>query len=138
MVITHHEAVDTIDQIGDITETACLTAVAEDGEGLIRQSLTNKGRNNATITKTHTWTISIKDTNNLRIHLMKGMVGHGHRLCKTFGFIINSTWTNWVDITPIIFRLRVNKRIAIGFRCRGDKKTSSFFTGKAKGVMSSK
>ena len=46
------------------------------------------------------------------------MISHRHRFGETFGFVINAPRPEWVDVTPIIFLLRMLERVAVAFRCR--------------------
>ena len=65
---------------------------------------------------------------------MVSVVGHGGRLSKAFGLVVDTARTNRVDVSPIVLRLRMDKRVTIGLRSRGEQKTSTLGLGEANGL----
>src|SRR4029079_8945618 len=56
------------------------------------------------------------------------------RLCTALTFIVARAWSNWVDVPPIVFRLRMHRRITIDLRCRSLQDFGTHAFGKAKHV----
>ena len=63
----------------------------------------------------HTRAIRVKDAHNTGLQTMVHVVSHRHCLLETLGFVVATTRTNRVHITPVIFVLRVHQRIAVYF-----------------------
>src|ERR1700730_2945170 len=127
---------DPLDQIRNITETPRLSPITEDRERFIFQRLADKRWHNTTVAQPHPRTIRIEDTDDLRVNAMKTMVGHRHGLGKSLSLIINASWTNWVYITPVIFMLRMHKRIAITLRSRSENEFCSLILCQSKRIVS--
>src|SRR5690606_13698552 len=80
-----------------------------------------------TIVKPHARTISIENTHNTGFQLMVSMISHCNGFLIALGFIVHTPWTYGVYISPIGFRLRVYRWIAINFRGGGYQHTGTFF-----------
>lgn len=126
MEITHHQSVDSIDQIGDITKTAGLRAITENRERLACERLADECRNNAAVVKAHARTVGIENTNDVRVHAMVAVIGHGDGLRKALGFIVNPARPDGVHIAPVILGLRMDKRVAVALGSRGEDEGRAF------------
>ena len=63
------------------------------------------------------------------------MVGHGHRLGESFGFIVNAARADRIDVAPVFFALRPHQRIAVNFRRRSEQIDRAFGLCQAERVM---
>lgn len=113
VIVTHHEAIDAVDEIGDITKTPCLTAITKNGEGFSGKSLADDGGDDATIIQPHAWSVRIEDTDNFCVEVVIPMVGHGDGFGKAFGFVIDAPGADRVHVAPVVFILRVNEGVPI-------------------------
>ena len=57
------------------------------------------------------------------------MIGHRHRFGETFGFVVDAARPDRVHVAPVIFRLRVNERIAVAFTGRSKNECRLFVFG---------
>ena len=119
MEITHHQAENSINEIRNIAETAGLGSVAEDRKRLTSQRLTDEGRDDASVIKAHARTVSIENTNDVRVHAVIAVVGHGNGFREALGLIVNPAWPDGVHIAPVVFGLWMNERIAVALGSRG-------------------
>ena len=129
------QAIDAFHQVVYITEAAGLAAVAKDRKVFSPKGLADEGRQRATVVETHPGAISIEDPDDTCFQAVEIMIGHGHGFLKPFRFIVHTTGPDGVYITPIFFRLRVNQRIAIDLRGRGDEHPRLFRLGKTQTVV---
>src|SRR6202022_2477133 len=107
MLLAHCQAKDSLNQIRNVAEASCLASVAENRERLIIQSLADKRRNHAAISQTHSRSVCIEDADNLRVHSVKTVVSHRHRLGKSLCFVVDPTRSDWIHITPVVLVLWV-------------------------------
>src|SRR5688572_2086292 len=68
---------------------------------------------------------------------MKIMVCHSDCFLEAFGFIVNTSGSYWIYITPVFFGLGMHKRVAVYFRSRGHKNPGALCFGKSHTVMGS-
>ena len=64
------------------------------------------------------------------------MIGHRHCLGETFGFVVNAARSDRIHVAPVVFRLRVNERIAIAFTGRSQNEGRLLVFGQAQRVVS--
>ena len=64
------------------------------------------------------------------------MIGHSHCLGEPLGFVVNAARADRVHVAPVIFRLRVNKRIAVAFTGRCEDECRLLVFGQAERVVS--
>ena len=108
VIITHQQTVNAFDQIIHITKTPGLGSIAKNSKVFSTQCLPDKCRQCTSIIQSHTWTISIKYPYDPCFHTMKSMIGHGNCFLETFCFIIYTSRTNRIYISPVFFILRMN------------------------------
>ena len=111
-------------------------ALTKDRQWLPSESLINERRHHAAIVYSVSWTVSIENTDYTNIEAMHPVVGHGNRLGIAFGFIIDTTRTDRIDIAPVFLRLRMDQRIAVDLGSRGQQELCSLGLGEAKRVVS--
>ena len=134
--MTLHESEDAVNEIGYKAKAAGLTAIAKDRHGLASKSLADEGWHHAAIIEAHPRTIGIKNTNDVGVHLMEAMVGHRDGFCEALRLIVNSARADGIHVAPVIFRLRVDERIAVALRGGSQKKSSVLFPSQAEGIVS--
>ena len=113
VIVAQRQPVNTIDQIGDITETSCLTTIAKYGYWIPLQRLANKCGYNPTVIQAHTWSIGVKDSNDFRIQRVVPVVGHGHRLSEAFRLVVDSSRPDRVYIAPVVSQIELLKRATL-------------------------
>jgi hypothetical protein len=67
----------------------------------------------------HAGTIGVEDTNNLDVNSVLAVIVEEESFGTSLSFIIAGTWSDGIDIAPVLLRLRVNCGIAIDLACRG-------------------
>jgi hypothetical protein len=81
-----------------------------------KQGLHNEVRHNPPIVRVHSWAIGVENTGDLYAQAVLAPIVEKQRLGASLSFIIARTWSDRVDMTPIVFRLRMNLRVTIDFR----------------------
>ena len=66
---------------------------------------------------------------------MKAVIGHRHRLGETLRFIVNAARPDRVHVAPVIFLLRMDERIAVTFRSRGEEERRLLRFGETERVV---
>ena len=82
-------------------------------------------------------TVGIENTNDVRVHAMVAVVGHGDGFRETLGFIIDTARSNGVHIAPVVFGLRMDERVAIALGSRGEDEGGAFILGQTERVVRS-
>src|SRR3989338_2431055 len=116
-----HQPENPLDEIADVTEAARLTAVAIDGQWLVPQCLPDKVGTPPPVTEPHPLAVRVEDANNPGIQPMLAMIGHRERFGESFGFIVHAARPDRVDMAPVMFRLRMDLRIAVDLRGGGEE-----------------
>ena len=111
--IAHGQPENSVDQVRHITERARLRAVAENGERRPAQRLADECRHHPPVAQSHPRPVSVEDAHDLRVDPVITVVRHRHRLGEPLRFIVNAAGPDRVHVPPVIFRLRMNQRIAI-------------------------
>ncbi len=98
-----------------------MTAIAIDGDRLVGQRLDDEIGDHAPIIGMHIGTISVENTRHLDIEMVLTVVIEKKRLRTALAFIIAGADTVGVDMAPVVFRLRVQFRVAINLAGRSLK-----------------
>ena len=122
VLVGHHEPVNAFDEVGNITETPRLFSVAINRQRHPAQRLKNEVRQCAAVVQTHPRPIGIEDSHDARVHFMIAVIRHGHGFGKALGFIINAARANGVHVSPVVFVLWRNFRVAVTFAGGSKKK----------------
>src|SRR5665213_2210495 len=117
-------------QVGDITEAACLRTVAIDGERFAAKCLRHKVGDHSSIIDLKTRTIGIKDANQVSVNAIVAVIGHHDSLRETLGLVVNRPWPNRIYIAPIGLDLRVHLRISVTLGSRSMEISSTIFLRK--------
>jgi len=126
---------DAFDEVGDKAEGTGLRSVTKGGERFARKRLADEGRHDPAVTRPHPRSIGVEDADDAGIDTVVPMVRHGDGLGEAFGLVIDTAWTNWIDVSPIVLRLWMDERIAVSLRSRCEEKTSTFGLGEANGLV---
>src|SRR5579863_1964562 len=113
MFIAAREADDAFDQVIDVTKAPRLAAVAVNREPLATESLHHEVRDDAAVAGVQARAIGVEDAHHARIHAARTVVSHDHGFAEALGFVVDRARTNWIDVSPIGFLLRMLERVAI-------------------------
>ena len=122
MLIRHHQPVDPLDQVGNVTEAARLLSIPINRQRLADERLINKVWQRAAVIQPHPRPIGIEDSHDMRIHLVIAVIRHSHRFGKALRFVVDAARANGIDVSPVVFVLRRNFRITVTFARGGQKK----------------
>ena len=78
----------------------------------------------------HAGTVGIEDAGDLDLKSVLAMVIEEQRFCASLALVITRTRSDRIDVTPVIFSLRMNDRIAINFTGRRLQHLASQALGK--------
>lgn len=82
------------------------------------QSLAEKVGYDPAIVRVQSRAVSVEDPNDPHVDTPPTVVRHDHRLGETLGLVIHATRTERIHIPPVLFRLRMDARVAIDLTCR--------------------
>ena len=89
----------------------------------------------AAVAQAHPRAVGVKDADDLRIHAVIAVIGHRHGLGETLRFVVNAARSDRVDVAPVIFLLRMDERVAVAFRGRGQDERRLLGLGETERVM---
>ena len=93
-----------------------MLSVAIDCEVAASQRLNDKIRDYPAIVLLHARTVRIEDSRNPRINLVLPVIVHHQSFGYPFALVITTAYSDRVDVSPILFGLRVFRRISVYFR----------------------
>mmetsp|Transcript_16528 Transcript_16528/g.47447 ORF Transcript_16528/g.47447 Transcript_16528/m.47447 type:complete len:288 (+) Transcript_16528:331-1194(+) len=131
---TIHELHQTLDEIRHVLEGPCLRAIAVDGNVLPLQSLDDEIAHDAAIIGVHARSERIENARNANLDVVLVLVRIHHGLGHALALVVASTGSQCVDVSPIGFGLRVNRRVSVDFRRRCQQHTGLDALGKAEHV----
>ena len=134
--VAHHEAIDSFNKVGAITEAAGLAAVAEDGHGFAAEGLADEGGDDAAVVEAHAGAVGVKDADDAGLHFVFAVVSHGEGFGEALGFVVTAARTDGVDVAPVFFGLRMDGGVAVDLGSGGEKETGAFVPGEAEGFVS--
>ncbi len=80
-----------------------------------------EGRDYAAIVEFHARTVGIEDSGDVGAEAEFAMVGHCHRLGKSFRFVVATSGADWIYVAPVAFLLGVFERVAVAFAGGGEE-----------------
>src|ERR1700683_2811485 len=89
VLIRFEQAVDSINQVRDVTEAASLLAVAVDGDGVAAEGLIEKIRKSAAIVQSHARAVGVEDAHDARVNGVVTVISHGQGFGEALGFIVD-------------------------------------------------
>ncbi len=110
-----------------ITEAARLGAFAEDCDGLVLERLADESGDDAAVVEPHARAVGVEDAHDAGFDLVLAVIGHRHGLGKTLGLVVTAARADGVDVAPVFLGLRMDERVAVNFRGRGDEKARALF-----------
>ena len=99
--------------------------------------MADESRHHAAVIEAHARTVGIENTNDMSVHAVVAVVGHGDGLREALGLIVNATRPDGVHIAPVVFGLRMNERIAVALGSRGEDECRAFVLGQTERVVRS-
>ena len=120
-IIVRHKRYEPVDQVVHITKRARLLAIAINGDVFAAQGLHDEIRHHASIVGMHTRTIGVEQACHANVEAILAMVIEKQSFGAALAFVVARARADGIDVAPIIFGLRVHRRVAIHFRCRGLK-----------------
>jgi len=136
MVVALRQFKDAVDQIRDEAEAPRLRAITKHRQRFILKGLRGKSRDHPAVIGSHAGPVGVKDSNNMGVDPMVAVIGHDHGFSEAFGFVVHATRTHGIHIAPIVFRLRMDQRIAVTFRGRRLNIGGALSPGQTQGLMS--
>src|ERR1700751_4798526 len=129
MLVGLAEFVDSIDEIGNVTEAACLLPVTVHRNWLTAERLKHEIRERAAIVEPHARTIGIEDAHDMRVDIVVAVIGHGDGLREPFRFVIDAARSDGIHMPPVGLALGRDVRIAVAFARRSEQKLGAFGLG---------
>ena len=77
----------------------------------------------------------VEDANDSRIEAVVAVIGHRHRLGVALGFVVHAPRADRVDVAPVGLGLRVNERVAVDLRGRGEEETCTLGLGETEAIV---
>src|SRR5262249_2954177 len=110
-----HQPNEAIHEVIDIAERAGLTTIPVDSNIMGAERLNDKIRNDAPVIWMHARAVGVKNPRYLDGQMVLAAVVEKQGFCATLAFIIARTRANGIDVTPILFCLRMHRRVPIDF-----------------------
>src|SRR4029453_10967460 len=110
-----HEAKESIEEVVDVAKGARLLPLPVDGDRLVIQRLHDEVGHHTPVIRMHARAISIENACDFYVQIVLAKIVEEQSLCAALALVVAGTWTNWIYVTPILLRLRVNTGIAIHF-----------------------
>lgn len=134
-LVTVHEEDQTINQIVDVLERSSLVSITVDSHVLTLEGLNDKVGDDSTVVRVHSRTESVEDSGNSDLDIVLSHVTVGQSLGDSLTLVVTSSGTDTVDVTPVVFSLRVLFGVTVDFRGRGDEESSLGSLGKTEHVQ---
>ena len=115
------QAVDPVDQVGDVAEAAGLVPLAEDRERLAAEDLAHERGQDAAVVEPHPRAVGVEDPDDPGLDPVVAVVGHRDRLGEPLGLVVAAAGADRVDVAPVILALRVDLGIAVDLRSTGQQ-----------------
>lgn len=132
---TIHEQDQTVNQIVDVLERPGLGTVTVDGHVFTLQGLDDKVGDNSTIVRVHSGTEGVEDSGNSDVDAILSLVTVGQGLGDSLAFIVTSSDTDGVDVTPVFFSLGVDFRVTVDLGGGGDQESGLGSLGETEHVQ---
>ncbi len=126
---------DSLDQVGYVAEAAGLFAAAVNGDRFALKGLLHEVGQDPAVIEPHSWPIRVENADNPRFHTVVAMVSHGDRFGEPLGFIVAASRADRVDVSPVIFGLRMNFGVAVDLGGAGEQEPGVLGLGQAQGVV---
>ena len=129
------QPIESINLVRYVTETSSLRSISVYGNRFTDQSLHNEIRHHTTIPRAHPLSIRIEYSGDPRVHPVDPVIPHRHRFPEPFRLVITRALSYRIHVAPISLVLRVNLRVTIYLRARGEQEPRPFLFGKSQSLM---
>jgi len=109
--------------------------VTVDSHILALESLDDEVGDNSTVVWVHSGTERVEDTGNSDIDIILPHVTVGEGFGDSFTFIVTSSGTDTVDVTPVVFSLRVLLWVTVDLGSGSDEESSLGSLGETEHVQ---
>ena len=133
-LVTVHEEDKTINQIVNILERSSLLSVTVDGHVLTLEGLDDEVGNDSSVVWVHSGTESVEDSSDSNLDVVLSHVTVRKGLGDSLTLIVTSSRSETVDVTPVVFSLRVLLGVTVHLGGRGNKESSLSSLGKTEHV----
>ena len=89
----------------------------------------------AAVVEAHARAVGVEDADDARLDLVFAVIGHRHRLGEALGLVVTAARADGVDVAPVFLGLRMDERVAVNFRGRGEQEARAFFLGQAQRLV---
>jgi hypothetical protein len=124
-----------VDQVVDVAQRSRLQTVALNCEGFALQRLVDEVRDHPTVIGAHPRSVCVEDPHDRCVDAELGSVRRGEGLGEALGLVVARTGSDRIDIAPIGFRLRVDKRVAVRLGCRRQQEPGTLLLRQVEGVQ---
>ena len=121
-----------------VAKASGLAPVSKHREVFSTQCLADECRQYAAVVESHARPVGIEDAHNARFQSVVPMIGHRNGFLEPFGFVVNASWANGVDMAEVLFVLGVHFRVAIDFAGGSDGYTGAFVFSQTKAIVHTK
>ena len=77
----------------------------------------------------------VEDPHDSHVEVVVAVVGHRHRLGVALGLVVHAARADRVDVAPVRLRLRVDQRVAVHLRRRGEEEAGPLGVGQPEAVV---
>ena len=102
---------------------------------LAAERLLQEGGHHAAVAQAHARAVGVEDPHDAHLHAVVPVVGHGHRLGEALGLVVDAARPDRVDVAPVALGLRVDQRIAVDLRGRGEQEARPLGLGEPERVV---
>lgn len=120
----------------DVLEGSGLLSVSVNGHILTLEGLDNEVGDDSTIVRVHSRPVCVEDSCNSYIDAVLSHVTVGEGFSDTFALVVTGSGTDTVDVTPVIFSLRVLLGVTVHFGGGRDEESGLGSFGQTKHVQS--
>ena len=114
-------SIEPADQVVDVAEAPRLAAVAEHGHRLVLERLAQEGRDRPAVVRPHPGPEGVEDPRDAGVDALLAVVGHRQRLGVALRLVVDAAGADRVDVPPVVLRLRMDLRVAVDLRGRGEQ-----------------
>jgi len=128
------EAKDAVDEVGDVAETACLEAVAVDGEGLAAECLEHEVGDDAAVVGLEARAVGIEDADEAGVDGVVAMPSGDGGLGEALGLVVDRARADGVDAAPVGFDLGMDLGVAVALGGRGMEEAGVVLAGEVEDI----
>ena len=119
----------------DVAEAARLLPLPKIVTSSPRSAWLMNAGHRAAVVQAHARAVGVEDPDDLRVHAVVAVIGHGHRLGEALGFVVDAARADRVDVAPVGLFLRMLQRVAVDLRRRRDDEARVLRLGEAERLV---